>query len=64
MDKRVLKLATKLGGDRGLAAVLVDAGYDTPAKVRKATNKKLEAIPGVGSATLERIRAKVPRKEP
>ena len=63
MDARVQKLAVKLR-DRGLAAVLVDAGYDTPAKVRKATNKQLEAITGVGKTTLERIRARVPREEP
>jgi len=63
MNARVQKLAVKLR-DRGLAAVLVDAGLDTPAKIRRATNGELEAIPGVGNITLERIRARVPRKEP
>jgi DNA integrity scanning protein DisA with diadenylate cyclase activity len=52
------KLARKLGDPR-LAAALVEAGFDNPAKIRKATDKELRAIDGVGPATLKAIRGKV-----
>ena len=60
MDGRVQKLAIKLG-DRGLAAILVDAGLDTPQKIRRATDKELEAVPGIGSVTKGKLRAQLPR---
>lgn len=46
----------KLGDDFPSAALLIDAGYTTHAKVAKATDEELLAIDGVGQATLEKIR--------
>ena len=63
MDKRVQKLAVKFGGDLDLAEMLVQAGLDTPAKIKKATDKTITAIPDIGEATLKQIRAKVPKRK-
>ena len=61
MDARIQKLTAKLG-DAAVAAALVGAGFDNPAKIRKATDKDLEAVKGVGKATRAAIRAKIPRR--
>jgi len=55
MDATVQKLAIKLG-DPELAEALVEAGYDNPAKLRKATDKDLEKV--VGKSKLSKVRGK------
>jgi len=64
MDARTQKLQLKLGIDAEVAQALVRVGLGKPNLIRNATDKMLEAVPGIGKATLERIRARVPRKEP
>jgi hypothetical protein len=53
------KLTVQLG-DRDLAALLVEAGLDTPRKIKAATDKQLIAIPGIGPAKKAKIRARFP----
>ncbi len=53
------KLAIKFK-DRQLARLLVRAGLTTPRAVRNATDDELRAINGVGPATLQAIRRKMP----
>ena len=60
MDAKARKLAIKLC-DRELAQKLVDAGFDTPAKIKRASDKALKAIPGLGDKTLEGIRERCPK---
>ena len=55
MDARVQKLAIKLG-DSELAETLVEAGFDSPAKVRKAKDADLKKIKGIGDATVGKLR--------
>jgi len=55
---KVRKLAQRLR-DRELAEKLVLAGFDNPAKIRKATNEQLEAVKGIGRASREKIRERV-----
>ena len=61
MNAQAQKLAIKLG-DPALADLLVKAGFDNPAKIRRATNEQLEAVPGVGKATRERLRKKYAKR--
>jgi len=61
MDARGLKLAMKLG-DPELAEKLVRAGFDNPAKLRAASDKQLKAVPGVGQASLDKIRKKFKKR--
>ena len=61
MDAKVQKLGIKLG-EPGLAALLANAGFDNPAKIRKAEDKDLRAIPGIGQASLDKIRGRLPRR--
>ncbi len=42
--------------DKGVAEALVEAGYNTPAKIRKASDKKLKAVKGIGQATVQSVR--------
>jgi DNA uptake protein ComE-like DNA-binding protein len=44
-----------LGSD--VVESLVAAGYDTPDAVAAASDKDLEALPGIGEATIKKIRA-------
>ena len=60
MNARVQRLG-KVLKDEALAQALAAAGLDTPAKVKAAGDKDLEKIPGVGKATREKIRAKLPK---
>jgi len=53
MDARVRKL-TILGVDN--AQDLVDAGLDSPRKIKAASNKELEAVKGVGKTAREKLR--------
>ena len=52
------KLAQKLK-DKELAAALVEAGFDNPAKIRAASDKDLEKVKGVGKAKVGKIRDKI-----
>ena len=60
MNAKEAKLAIRLG-DAKLAAMLVAAGLDNPAKVRAASDQELRAIDGVGPATVKEIRTKLPK---
>jgi len=60
MDARVQKLAIKLG-DTELAQALVRAGLDTPRKIKRATDKELLAVPGVGQARRAELRKRFPQ---
>ena len=55
------KLAVKLG-DPELAALLVDAGFDNPAKIRAAEDADLEAVNGIGKSSVAKLRKKLPRR--
>lgn len=43
--------------DDALAAKLLGAGYDTPEKVRQASDDDLLKVPGIGPASIDKIRA-------
>jgi len=53
------KLARKLG-DEGLAKKLIEAGYDTPRKIKNAKNADLERV--VGRAGVTKVRAVLPKE--
>lgn len=55
MDPLVAKLA-RLLGDLELAGTLVGAGFNTPHVIRKATNKQLKEVDGIGVAQVRLIR--------
>jgi len=61
MDARVQKLRMK-GIDLSDVQALVKAKLDTPAKIKAASDKQLEAIPGIGKAKREKLRERFPRK--
>ena len=61
MDARAQKLAIKLK-DAETAHALVRAGFDTPAKIKRAKDADLTAIPGIGKARLDKVRARCPRQ--
>lgn len=44
------------GVDRSILAVLEANGFDTVAKVKEATDELLKKIPGIGSATVAKLR--------
>lgn len=48
MEAHALRLASKFKLSREDAQALVEAGFDTPAKVKEAKAKDLEAIVGKG----------------
>lgn len=50
-----------LGAD--VADRLAAAGYDTEDSIREASDDELRAIPGIGDATVKRIRAFYPEQE-
>ena len=54
------KLAIKLK-DADLAQLLCDAGYTTPGAIRKASDKELLAVKGIGPAKLGKL-ARMRRK--
>ena len=62
MDARAFKL-TRLGLEEPVAMALVEAGLDSPAKIRAAKNKDLEAVKGIGEATRDKIRARFPERK-
>ena len=61
MHSKTTKLAHKLGMKK-LAGALVEAGLDTPAKIKGATDAQIKAIPGVGPATVKKIRQAFPKQ--
>ena len=61
MDARVMKLAHKLN-DKELAEKLVEAGLDTPRKLKAAKDKDIKAAPGVGQSGVDKVRAVFPKK--
>ena len=52
------KLKMKYGIEKAQAQALVAAGFDHPVKIKNATQKALEAVPGIGKATAQMLRAK------
>ena len=55
------KLGIKLR-DEALAARLHAAGFRNPTAIRRATDKELEAVSGVGKSAVKAIRARLPRR--
>ena len=58
MEAKIRKLGIKLR-DRELAEKLVLAGFDNPAKIRKAADGELEDVKGIGKASVEKIRQRI-----
>jgi hypothetical protein len=58
MDAAIQKLAIKLK-DATLAAALVEAGYDTPAAIRGASDKELLAVAALEPAEVEHVRQRI-----
>ena len=61
MDMRVLKLSHFV--DKDVAEKLVAAGLDTPRKIKAADDKEIEAIKGIGKATKDAIRGRIPKPQ-
>ena len=61
MNSQVSKLANRLD-DRELAEILVEAGFGLPSDIRRATNKRLKEIDGIGVAQVRAIRAVFPKR--
>ena len=59
MDGRIRKLAYKI--DKESAQKLVEAGLDTPAKIKAAADKDIETV--VGKDKLTDVRARMPKLE-
>jgi hypothetical protein len=62
MDIRVRKLRTFLDGHGSEPDIiaLVEAGYDTPRKIKAATDEQLLAVPGIGAGKLAALRQRCP----
>ena len=60
MDQRTRKLGHVLQ-DTDIAAALVEAGFDTPAKIKAATDSALRKVRGIGAAKLVAIRTRCPK---
>lgn len=54
-DQRVIRLVRK-GYEGDAAAILVQAGYTTPAAIRSAKDEELLSIAGVDASMLEAVR--------
>lgn len=62
-NPNVEKLVKLMGNDqRKVVEALVQAGFDTPRKIRGATDQELSAIPTVGGATVTHLREQWPKK--
>jgi len=59
-DARVDKMIGK-GVPEQVAEALVKAGFDTPRKIKAASDKDLEAIKGIGPATVAGLRDSLPK---
>jgi len=60
MDRRVAKMMKKVG-DVTIAEALVEAGFSTPKKIKAANNGDLMKVKGVGQATLNALRVRMPK---
>jgi len=60
MDGRAKKLAHKL--DAELAEKLVEAGLDTPRKLKAAKDKAIKDVPGIGQSGVDKVRAVFPKQ--
>ena len=60
MDGRVAKMMSKIG-DVKVAEALVAAGFDTPRKIKAANNGDLMKVPGIGQATVNALRVRMPK---
>jgi len=61
MEPAVSKLSRKLG-DTQLAKRLVEAGLGTPGKIRRAKDKDIKAVPGIGQSGVDKVREVFPRR--
>lgn len=61
MNPLMTKLAKRLG-DAGLAEILTDAGFGLPGDIRRATNKRLKEVDGIGVSQVRTIRAVFPKR--
>jgi hypothetical protein len=60
MKPETAKLAHELD-DETLAGKLVGAGFDTPGRIKRATNKALRESAGLSHAEVKRVRAAFPK---
>ena len=62
MDIRVRKLRMFLDGHGSESDItaLVEAGFDTPRRIKAASDEQLLAIPGIGQGKLAALREKCP----
>ena len=62
MDIRVRKLRAFLDGHGSESDIiaLVDAGFDTPRRIKSASDEQLLAVPGIGQGKLAAIRERCP----
>jgi ERCC4-type nuclease len=51
-----------LGLEEKDAEALVKAGLDTPRKIKAASDKEIEAVPGIGKAKRAELRERFPKK--
>ena len=61
MNSLVSKLAARLG-DVELTEILVEAGFGLPGDIRRATNKRLKEVEGIGVSQVRAIRAVFPKR--
>lgn len=59
-DPRAKRLS-RLGLDASVAGLLVVAGFDTPRKIKAATNKELESVKGIGKSARTIIKKRFPK---
>ena len=60
MDGGSIRKLTLFLGHQQAATALVAGGYNTPRRVKDATDEELLALRGIGEATLAIIRVKCP----
>jgi hypothetical protein len=63
MEPGTAKLAHKLDNDAALAEKLVNAGFDTPGKIERATNRELRETADLSPAELKQVRAVFPKAD-
>ena len=61
MNPLIAKLVSRLN-DRELAEILVEAGFGLPSDIRRATNKRLKEIDGIGVPQVRAIRTVFPKR--
>ena len=61
MNPMVRKLVV-LGLAEKDAEALIKAGLDTPRKIKAASDKAIEAVPGIGKAKRAELRERFPKK--